>query len=231
MELDKPIAQVKVLATDEERLKFRIIAGYSAAAGGAGNPNRSKPLGQFTINLPPLTSFGNSDHYNACVIKIDSFSAMPQAANITSTWAASGAVIKIPGVIINANIPSSQVVSIDKTSGAAAGPDVGIGRVTSNRFSQFLPLQVVNVGNTVSGLPSTAGSACWTAIGSGVAATDPILSANPFGKDLTIQFKAPFSVNGVYDSTQNCYVAAAAAPAADVGLYCIQMTIEMVPNK
>jgi len=231
MELEKPIAQVKVLATDEERLKFRVIAGYSGAAGGGANPNRSKPVGQFTINLPPLTSFGNSDHYNACVIKVDSFSAMPQAANITSLWASNGAAIKIPGVIINANIPSSQAMSIDTTSGNAAGPDVGIGRITSNKFVQFLPMQVVNCGNVAAGLPATAASACWTAIGSGVAATDPILSANPFGKDLTIQFKAPFSVNGVYDSTQNCYIAAAGAPAADVGLYCIQMTIEMVPNK
>jgi hypothetical protein len=231
MEVEKPISQVEVLSTDEERLKFRIIAGYSAAAGGAANPNRTATVGQFTINLPPLTSFGNSDHYNACVIKVDSFAAMPQAANVTGTWASNGNVIKTPGIILNMDIPSSQAISIDTTSGNAAGPLVGIGRITSNRFSQFLPMQVVNVGNTAAPFPAAAGGASWTAIGSGVSSTDPILSANPFGKDLTIQFKAPFSVNGQYDSTQNCYIAAAGAAAADVGSYVIQMTIEMVPNK
>lgn len=62
------INTVNVLSVDEERLKYRAIIHCSAVGARKG---------EFNILLPPPTAFANSNHYNQCVIKIDSFTATP----------------------------------------------------------------------------------------------------------------------------------------------------------
>ena len=214
------INSVKVLSIDEERRKFRVIIGFTGAGAGA-NPNRIKTNGQFTVNLPPPVALTNSDKYDQCVIKVDSFSAFAQSGIIAPSWAYSGGLIKIPAIEIRGNLPSSQVSSID--SDAAA--DVGIGTMVNQGFAQLIPVQVVNVGNTAGFSPAPGGYAV-AGIGSGVAATDPIMCGNPFGKDLTIRFTTP-----VLERGSNIWLANAGVPATDLGYYALQLTIELIPNK
>lgn len=214
------INSVKVLSIDEERLKYRVILGHTGGGAG-GNPNRNKTRGGFTVNLPPPTSLTNSNEYYNAVIKVDSFTAEPGQLIANPTWAFAGGVIKIPGVEIVINVPTSQVLSIDSD----VAVDIGIGTVVNQRFAQLLPVQIVNVGDT-NGLAPAAGGYAVTAIGSGIASTDPLLVGNPFGKDITIDFKTP-----VIERGSNVWLAAGAAPAVDIGYYALQLTIELVPNK
>ena len=61
------IHSVNVLSIDEERLKFRVIVSFDGQAGRAP-PQR---LGNYKFELPPLTSFANSNHYKQCTINLD----------------------------------------------------------------------------------------------------------------------------------------------------------------
>ena len=91
-------------------------------------------------------------------------------------------------------------------------------------FAQLLPLQIVNVGDTAAFTPAAGGFAA-TAIGSGVAASDAVLCANPFGKDLTIRLTTP-----VIERGSNVWISQVGA-AQDVGYYTLQLSIELIPNK
>jgi hypothetical protein len=66
------INSVNVLAIDEERLKFRVIVGIAAGAGAAV----PQVAGRYKVDLPPLTSFGNSNHYNQTTITCDGVSCL-----------------------------------------------------------------------------------------------------------------------------------------------------------
>lgn len=213
------INSVNVLSVDEERRKFRVILGFTGA-GASVNPNRPKTDGQFTVNLPPPVSIANSDQYDNCVIKVDSFIAIADAAIVAPTWRYSGGVLKVPAIEIRGNFPSSNVLSIDSDVAA----DVGIGTTVNQGFSQLLPLQIVNVGDTASFTPAPGGYAA-TAIGSGVAASDAVLCGNPFGKDLTIRFTTP-----VIERGSNVWISQVGANQ-DVGYYTLQLSIELIPNK
>ena len=105
------INSVNVLSIDEERRKFRVILGFTGAGVG-GNPNRLDIPGQFTVNLPPPIAIANSDQFDNCVVKIDSFTAMGDAAIIVPTWRYSGGVLKVPAIEIRGNLPSSNVLSM-----------------------------------------------------------------------------------------------------------------------
>jgi len=224
MENKPNINSVDVLSVDEQRLKFRVIASHYGAPAG-GNPNRINERGSFTIRLPPLTSIANSHEYNSAVVKIDAFTCHTgQLVNDTS-WCyndpgAGPGVIKLSSVIINCNFPTSQVIAIDTD----ANTQLGIGNVISQGFNQLLPVQIVNVGNGASFTPNATGYAC-VGIGSGISSTDPVLIGNPFGKDLTINIKAPS-----FKAGSNVWLGSAANAAFDVGVYNISMTIQLIKN-
>ena len=213
------INSVNVLSVDEERRKFRVILGFTGGGAG-GNPARTKTEGQFTVNLPPPIAIANSDQFDNCVIKVDSFTAVADAAIVAPTWRYSGGILKVPAIEILGNLPSSNVLSIDQD---AAG-DIGIGTIVNQGFAQLLPLQIVNVGDTASFTPAPGGFAA-TAIGSGVAASDAVLCGNPFGKDLTIRLTTP-----VIERGSNVWISQVGA-AQDVGYYTLQLSIELIPNK
>jgi len=231
------IQSVSVFSVDEERLKYRVI--ISAGVIGAGDHK-----GEFEAYIPPPTAFANSNNYNQAIIKVDSFTATPIDTIADATWTDNGvparasppvpavpaALAKLGGVMIRANVGSSQPqsIKIDNAASLAIGGDNQVAG-----FRQFLPFQLVNVGTTGAGAaaagPSpTAEGFSWVGIGSGISATDPILSANPFGQ------KVKFSlINPVNDSKVWLVSAAGGGggPAGNnVGEYNLQLTITMIPN-
>lgn len=219
------INTVNVLSVDEERLKYRAIIHCSAVGARKG---------EFNILLPPPTAFANSNHYNQCVIKIDSFTATPFPGDDSeiAAWHADGTanLSKLGGIIIGIDVGSSQVVSTKVTTLAEIAEK---GRSLIGGFKQFLPLQIVNTG-TIVGVPGnpqpgevqgpspTPFGFSWTGIGSGIAATEGILAANPFGQVLTVRLIDPAS-------GRNCYLTNAPADD-DFGNYNLQISITMIPN-
>lgn len=231
------IQSVSVFSVDEERLKYRVI--ISAGVIGAGDHK-----GEFEAYIPPPTAFANSNNYNQAIIKVDSFTATPIDTIADACWTDNGvparasppvpavpaALAKLGGVMIRANVGSSQPqsIKIDNAASLAIGGDNQVAG-----FRQFLPLQLVNVGTTGAGVAAagptpTAEGYSWVGIGSGISATDPILSANPFGQ------KVKFSlINPVNDSKVWLVSAAGGGGGAagnNVGEYTLQLTITMIPN-
>lgn len=208
------INSVKVLSIHEEKLKFRVILTFEGAIA-----NRK---GRLKFNLPVPTSIANSHEYSASVIKIDSFTAQPPIGTNNATWAlevGAGQAIKQSAILIKMNIGGSQ--SVHNRQYLAA--EVDTGRNEIGGFQQLLPLQVVNVGNGA-GTQAAADGGAWTAIGSGVAATDPLMCGNPFGQSIDIKL-----LSAVADMFP-CYVASAGALVNDIGQYTMSMTIELIPN-
>ena len=229
------INTVNVLSIDEERLKFRCIVSCDAnALDGVGLPGGR---GSFEFNLPPLTSYGFSDEYSSCIVKCDSFIAMPYlnvagAALIADpVWvsqAGGAGVNKCACIELRLNIGGSQVSSnvIEPVvAGADGGPGVGLSSIGG--FRQLIPLQVVNVGNFAAPFPITGASACWTAIGSGVSSTDAIKCANPFGSNVKLSMISPIEGLPAYLCSGS---AAGIAAGVDCGRYYFQFSITMVPN-
>lgn len=218
------IQSVNVFSVDEERLKYRVIVG-------AGVIGAADHKGEFEVFIPPPTSFANSNRYNQCLVKIDSFTACPTDAVADASWtdggsaAAPPALVKTPGILVKANIGSSQTSSskIDTAAALAAGGDNQV-----SGFKQFIPLQLVNVGTATGAAIGPVASALgfsWVGIGSGIAATDPILSANPFGQ------KVKFTLINPITDVKNWIVSAAAgAGGNNAAEYTIQLTITMIPN-
>lgn len=112
------VNSVKVLSIDEERLKFRFIASFNANL-------ITQDQGQYTVLLEPPTSFANSDHYQACEITLDAFTATASSATGDPTWRDVGlaANIKCPACIIRLDVPSSQTTT--QTCFTAASTNVG----------------------------------------------------------------------------------------------------------
>lgn len=218
------IQSVNVFSVDEERLKYRVIltAGNIAAPVG-------QHRGEINFYLPPPTNFGNNNNYNQALIKVDSFTACDDGAVIGSDacWTVSTGLVKTSGIIINADIGSSQAVQsqiVNAVQFASKGePQVG-------GFRQFIPMQVVNVGTTglgagAAGPSPSADGYCWVGIGSGIAATDPILSANPFGQNVKFRFINP-------DTNRQSWLVSAGVGAntGNIGRYTISLTVTMIPN-
>lgn len=219
------INTVNVLSVDEERLKYRAIIHCA---------NTAARFGQFNIIIPPPTAFANSSHYNQCVIKIESFTAtpFPGANSEIAAWTdeRSVAMTKLGGIIIGIDVGSSQVVSTKLTTLADIAEK---GTSSVGGFRQFLPLQIVNTGTIVAapgaprpgevqGPSPTAFGFTWTGIGSGIASTEGILSANPFGSQLQIRLINPAT-------GKNCYLTGAPLNQ-DFGDYNLQISITMIPN-
>jgi hypothetical protein len=68
----------------------------------------------------------------------------------------------------------------------------------------------------------------WVGIGSGISATDPILSANPFGQRVKFSLINPVNDSKVWLVSAN---GAGGGPLGNnVGEYNLQLTITMIPN-
>tara|TARA_Y100000114_G_C11740904_1_gene318890 strand:- start:238 stop:891 length:654 start_codon:yes stop_codon:yes gene_type:complete len=213
------INSVNVLAIDEERLKFRVIIGIAAGAGAAA----PQVAGRYKVDLPPLTSFGNSNHYNQTTITCDGVSCHGAAGTDEVGWSNGAAFAKLGAVQVVLDTPSSGTLSNKQFTPAQAGS----GQVNIGRFQQLLLLKINKVGNTngttqslVGGADVGLGASAWQAEGLG----DPIMSANPFGKTIEINFKTG-SADEVFflGNTRG-------AADVDIGVYNLQFTITMVPN-
>ena len=221
------INSVNVLSIDEERLKFRVIVSFDGQAGRAP-PQR---FGHFKFELPPLTSFGNSNHYKQCTMKLDCMScssgvinngagAAPEAVG----WSNGAALGKVSALEVLASVPSSGTLANKQF----APTEVGTGTNTIGRFVQLVPLQLNLVGNDrgtrvslIGGNDTGTGSYAWQGEGFGEA----MMCGNPFGGPVEIRFQRPDLQGG------GLALADVGFPAVDVGIYSLQFTITMIPNK
>ena len=215
------INSVKVLAIDEERLKFRVLVGLDCSAGNAV-PQR---FGTYQLELPPLTAFGNSDHYKQCTINLDGISCTGKAAGGEQiAWSNGAATGKVSALEVSLDTPSSGTL-VNKQLTAA---DAGTGTNNIGRFTQMVLLQLNKVGKANGTTESLdpggndvgTGASAWQGEGLGEA----IMCANPFGRRLEITFRRS-------DLDDKLALAAFGFPAVDVGIYSLQFTITMVPNK
>lgn len=215
------IQSVNVFSVDEERLKYRVMIGINADQAGIHRFSQ----GKYMVQIPVPTSFANNRMYNQCLIKCDSFTATTPPAVVDPSWEGdrANALLKMAAVEVRLDVPSSQtsVITVNSPQTQDNGGSIRIGG-----FRQLLPLQVVNVGDTA-GATAAAGGFAWTAIGSGVSSTDPLIAANPFGSRVVI------SLRNITDQ-QNCWLGSVAQHAAanylDRGSYTFQFTITMIPN-
>lgn len=218
------VNSVSVTSIDEERLKFRVMVGIRAGAGFAV-PRRA---GEFQFDLPPLTNFGNSNHYNQCVMTCDAL-ACHAGAGLTNipVWTDGGGAVRIGAIDLHLDVPSSQCAT--NQQGVAA--EAGTGLLQIGGYRQLVPITANLIGNNdgrnVAGVavaPATVGTGmgcyCWS--GSGVG--EPILSANPFGNKVRITMEH-------VSLDRPMYIADGGVLGVDVGIYSYQFTITMVPNK
>jgi hypothetical protein len=217
------IQSVSVLSVDEERLKYRAIVIAGVRAG-------FHSTGEFVFNLPPPTNFANNNHYNQCLIKLDSFVATPNFGNANPQWNYRGSVgIKVGAVVIELDTPSSQTIKNSLIDAGGAHPNRYIEEKGLNMiggFKQLIPLQVVNVG-----IPGAAGGAApnaegysWVGIGSGIASTDPILCGNIFGTDTRLRIIDPSRNQPIWIQQGN------GVNGPNIAEYCFSFTITMIPN-
>jgi hypothetical protein len=215
------IQSVNVFSIDQERLKYRVILTTGVIPGG----NDFK--GVFNFVIPPPTSFANSNEYNQCTIKLDSFTATPTdlAANTNAQWATSVGPEKLGCVIIELDTPSSQVTE-QRLAVAGDVDNKGLLNRRTGQFRQLLPLQLVSIGHTGAGagpVPNALGYS-WVGIGSGIAATDPVLCGNIFGRDNRVRIIHPYSL------TPTWIQQGAVANSDNIAHYSFAFTITMIPN-
>jgi hypothetical protein len=213
------INSVNVTSIDEERLKFRVLCGFDCGAGNAV-PQR---FGSYILELPPLTAFGNSNHYNQCTINLDGISCTSKpAAGEQVSWSNGVAQGKVSALEVSLDTPSSGTLVNKQLTLAEAGT----GKNNIGRFNQMVLLQLNKVGKAdgttqslVAGNDVGTGASAWQGVGLG----DAIMCANPFGRQVEINFRRS-------DLQDKLALAQFGFPAVDVGIYSLQFTITMVPN-
>lgn len=201
---------VKVISIDEERLKFRVIVNFDA-------PGIAQNAGRYQFQLPPPTSFANSDQYSACTIQCDGFVGLITSAIGDPTWTVAGGLVKLGAIEIRMNIGSSQSVLNQSLIPAFSG----VGDNRQGGYRQMLSLQLKFVGDNTGVVVPGARSGAWEGRGLG----DPMLCANPFGQNVAV------TLNDIMTDSP-CYLvsAAAGAASADLGQYAMQFTITMIRN-
>lgn len=217
----------------EERLRFRVILGLN----GASYENSNKGRGVYEVNFPPLTSFGNSAHYEQCLINVEAIALTPSAA-AQPAWCSpdvpgvGAAYIKLGVISIALSTPTSQVCHTEVNDAGNnpvnfQSPDYG-GRSDIGRFRQMIPIQRVDcgdpTGNPITGAAADGAMLGWRGF---MDNSNSVMCANPFGQKATITLS-----NSTIDSSK-CYladVAAGAAPQPDIGDYCISFIVEMIPR-
>ena len=225
------VNSVRVYSIDEEKLKFRVIlcvAGRQVA----------QDEGTYIFQLPPLTSFGNSDHYDNALIKLDAFDAHVQSLVINDqTWFCEiGAVstpVKLGALEVRLDTPSSQTL-LNFESQALLNR---VGEIHQGGFRALVPLQAVVVGKGSGRLgfeppvATGAGNTTQEPMGDrsfqGVGSGDAIMCANPFGATLKVMNRHP--ANEAFPTFLGSNAAGAAA--IDEGTYSYQFTITMIPRR
>lgn len=214
--MDRSINSVNVLSIDEEKLKFRITATFSA-------PNITQNEGIYKFELPIPTALANDQDYNTCVIDCNGFQAYALGNVADPCWS-----VDIPGatqrikqgcIELQLDIPSSQTITSTQSRAVASGS--GDNRIGGYREILFMDCHSVGDGN--GNVDSASGRcAAWTA----QSPARPVICGNPFGKTITIRNHDPIN-----DSL--CYLVsfAAGAGSADVGHYVYSFDITMIPNK
>jgi len=213
------INSVNVISIDEERLKFRVLCGFDCGAGNAV-PQR---FGSYILELPPLSSFGNSNHYNQCTINLDGISCTGKpAAGEQVAWSNGAALGKVSALEVSLDTPSSGTLVNKQLTLAEAGT----GKNNIGRFNQMVLLQLNKVGkgdgttqSLVAGNDVGTGASAWQGVGIG----DAIMCANPFGRQVEINLRRS-------DLQDKLALAQFGFPAVDVGIYSLQFTITMMQN-
>ena len=116
---------------------------------------------------------------------------------------------------------SQCIVKLDTLIAAPAG-DIA-DPVWCNRLGNT-NVGTSGAGAAVVGPLFTNEGACWTGIGSGISATDPILCANPFGQKVRMTIINPLTNAPVWLRS------AGGATNTNIGRYAFQFTITMIPN-
>jgi len=218
------IQSVQVLSLDEEKLKYRVIVVVNA-----GNSKPQK--GRYNFVIPPLSTFGNSNHFNQCKINLDSFTcncidlAIGDALWDIVVPGAGHAFTRMNAVELVLDAPSAQSALNFQTSSNPG--DDGIGKTNQGGFRQLVPITLALCGGGLGAL--TAGLtnlADYAYLGQDCGNEDGIMCANPFGGQSTLTLRFP----GL-DSLAYLASAAAGPNSADVGTYCFQFTITMIPNR
>ena len=211
------IQSVNVFSVDEERLKFRVICAFDEIAG--------ENQGEFSFLLPPPTNFANSSHYSQALIKLDSFAAtpafaIPPAVSVPEWATDTGIARKQSAAIIELDVGSSQTCYNFTTD---ANDLANGGQSRTAGFRQLVPMQIINVGTPGIGPSPTVNGFAWVGIGSGISATDPLLSANPFGQKIRIRIVSPISGRTMFIQDNNFI-------GVNVADYIFSFTITMIPN-
>ena len=133
------VRSVNVIALDEEKLKFRVIVVFD---GDAVNTTPSK--GNYNFVLPPLTSFGNSDHYHSALIKLDNatFGTTDMAVD-DQVWdiilpGGAHQMNKVNALEVRLNAPSSQTALNQSVFAGSAG----VGKTIQGNFDTLLSDQL-----------------------------------------------------------------------------------------
>ena len=216
---------VNVVAIDEERLKFRVSIAINA-------PGVRPREGNYQVELPVPTFFGNSNEYNSALIKCNGFSAATAGGTADPVWSvgvpgAARQFAKLSCLDIQLDVPSSQTTTITNggaVAGAVPNDRLGQSRIGGYRELMFVKIVSVGDGNGAVDLGASGRCASWE----GTSNSDPLLCGNPFGKVLTITHNYPIN-------DEACYLAsfggAGGAAGADLGEYCYTFDVTMVPNK
>ncbi len=222
--MSNQVNSVQVLSVDEEKLKYRVLVVVNAQ-------NSTPQKGRYEFMIPPLTSFGNSNHYNQVKVTLDCVQAQCINAAINDALfdvIAPGGVhttAKVGCLEVVLDAPSSQSALNFQTS-VNPGDD-GFGKTHQGGFRQLVPIQLTlngGLGGALTAGLTNLGEYSYTGIMN--SGTEGIMCANPFGGKSTITLRYP----GL-DSRAYLVSNAAGANSADVGTYSFQFSITMVPNR
>ena len=215
------VNSVKVYSIDEEKLKFRVIVSFAADLILIDQ-------GRYEFQLPPLTSFGNSGHYNSCVINCDAFQVNSQVGTNDACWMNNLALHRLGAVELRLDVPSSQTLNslhVNPFFGNQGGDN------RMGGYRQLVPIEMKLIGNGAGGVgaaydaPTAAakpGAFGWFGHGVG----DEILCGNPFGNKVIISNNMSYGDTPIWIGS-----AAAGAGSPDLGMYHYQVTITMVTNR
>ena len=219
------VNSVQVFSTDEEKLKFRVIIAIDGSVYRLANAGGGRVMdgdGSYEIDIPVPTSIANSEKYNQCLIKCDTFSATAGPAVAAPTWArSSGVAVTASAFELNIGVGCGQTAS--STINAAVGnpgdrnqPVIGM-----SGYRQLIPGQIVNVGNGL-GFAANASGFGWLGM---MRDLTPLLCANPFGQKIRVSIIDPLS------REKSCIMNSGALAGGDLGRYYLQLDVTMIPNK
>ena len=211
-----PTESVQVYSLDEEKLKFRVILVVAAAAVAIDQ-------GQYQFDLPPLTSYGNSNHYNQCNITLDSFEAHIQLVGTNDAcWTTPATLGRCGSVEVRLDVPSSQTLINYNTN--PFGPGGALGEARQGGYRCLVPFWARLVGNGAGAILGNMGDYSFQSNAGSLGG--PIMCGNPFGNTITVSNRLP-------GNDDRCWLvsAAAGANAPDLGCYSYQFTFEMIPNR